>query len=73
MHTPLVDGQIDDTAKARGLTRDEVVKTVLLAAQPTKEFVTVEQVAGIAAFLCSPEANQINGADISVDGGWVAQ
>ncbi len=73
VHTPLVDNQIDDTAKARGLTRDEVVKDVLLAAQPTKEFVTVEQVAGFAAFLCSPDADQINGANLSIDGGWVAQ
>lgn len=73
VHTPLVDAQIDDTAKVRGLTRDEVVKNVLLAAQPTKEFVTAEQVAGFAAFLCSPDADQINGADLSIDGGWVAQ
>ncbi|CAN0588727.1 unnamed protein product, partial [Laminaria digitata] len=52
VHTPLVDGQIDDTAKARGMTRDEVVKNVLLAAQPTKEFVTAEQIGGFVAFLC---------------------
>ena len=73
VHTPLVDGQIDDTAKARGMTRDQVVKDVILAAQPTKEFVTAEQIAGFAAFLCSPDADQINGADLSIDGGWVAQ
>lgn len=73
VHTPLVDNQIGDTAKARGMTREEVVTDVLLAAQPTKEFVTVEQVAGFAAFLCSPDADQINGADLSIDGGWVAQ
>ena len=73
VHTPLVDGQIDDTAKARGMTRDQVVKEVILDAQPTKEFVTVEQIAGFAAFLCSPDADQINGADLSIDGGWVAQ
>ena len=73
VHTPLVDGQIDDTAKARGMTRDEVVKNVLLAAQPTKEFVTAEQIGGFVAFLCSPDADQINGADLSIDGGWVAQ
>ena len=73
VHTPLVDGQIDDTAKARGMTRDQVVKEVILAAQPTKEFVTAEQIAGFAAFLCSPDADQINGADLSIDGGWVAQ
>lgn len=73
VHTPLVDGQIDDTAKARGMTRDEVVKNVLLAAQPTKEFVTAEHIGGFVAFLCSPDADQINGADLSIDGGWVAQ
>ena len=73
VHTPLVDGQIDDTAKARGMTRDEVGKNVLLAAQPTKEFVTAEQIGGFVAFLCSPDADQINGADLSMDGGWVAQ
>ena len=73
VHTPLVDGQIDDTAKARGMTRDEVVKNVLLAAQPTKEFVTAEQIGGFVAFLCSPDADQINGADLSMDGGLVAQ
>jgi 3-hydroxybutyrate dehydrogenase len=73
VHTPLVDGQIGDTAKARGMTREDVVKNVLLAAQPTKEFVTAEQIGGFVAFLCSPDADQINGADLSMDGGWVAQ
>lgn len=71
--TPLVQGQIADTAKARGMTEDQVKNDVLLAAQPTKEFVTVEQIAGVAAFLCSPAADSINGAEISVDGGWTAQ
>jgi 3-hydroxybutyrate dehydrogenase len=73
VHTPLVDGQIDDTAKARGMSHDDVIKNVILAAQPTKEFVTVEQIAGFAAFLCSPVADAINGADLSIDGGWTAQ
>ncbi len=73
VHTPLVDGQIGDTAKARGMSRDEVIKSVILAAQPTKEFVTVEQIAGFAAFLCSPTADSINGAELSIDGGWTAQ
>lgn len=72
VHTPLVDAQIADTAKARGMTEDEVKEKVLLAAQPTKEFVKVDQIAGFAAFLCSPDADQINGADLSIDGGWVA-
>lgn len=73
VHTPLVDGQIDDTAKARGLSREEVINDVLLAAQPTKEFVKVEDVAGMVQFLISDAANQINGAALSIDGGWVAQ
>lgn len=73
VHTPLVDGQIDDTAKARGISREEVINNVLLAAQPTKEFVKVEDIAGMVQFLISDAANQINGAALSIDGGWVAQ
>ncbi|WP_084420614.1 3-hydroxybutyrate dehydrogenase [Henriciella litoralis] len=73
VHTPLVDAQIGDTAKARGMSEDEVVKDVILAAQPTKEFVTVEQVAAMAVFLTSPGGDQINGAMMQMDGGWVAQ
>lgn len=73
VHTPLVDGQIDDTAKARGISREEVINNVLLAAQPTKEFVKVEDIAGMVTFLISETANQINGAALSIDGGWVAQ
>ncbi|MEM7766707.1 MAG: 3-hydroxybutyrate dehydrogenase [Pseudomonadota bacterium] len=71
--TPLVEGQIADTAKSRGITEEEVKRDVLLAAQPTKEFVTVEQVADFASFLCSPGASAFNGAILSMDGGWVAQ
>ncbi len=73
VHTPLVDGQIDDTAKARGISREEVINNVLLAAQPTKEFVKVEDIAGLVTFLISDAANQVNGAALSIDGGWVAQ
>ena len=70
--TPLVENQIPDTMKARGLTREQVMNDVLLAAQPTKRFVTPEQVAAMALFLCGDAAAQITGANISVDGGWTA-
>lgn len=70
--TPLVEQQIPDTMKTRGLTRDQVVNDVLLDAQPTKEFVTAEQVATLALFLCRDEAAQITGANLSIDGGWTA-
>ncbi len=70
--TPLVEKQIPDTMKARGLTAEQVKRDVILAAQPTKEFVTVEQVAAMAAYLASDDAAQINGALLSMDGGWTA-
>ena len=70
--TPLVENQIPDTMKARGLTREQVMNDVLLAAQPTKQFVTPEQVAALALFLCREEAKSITGANLSVDGGWTA-
>jgi 3-hydroxybutyrate dehydrogenase len=73
VHTPLVENQIPDTMKARGMTREQVIKDVLLAAQPTKQFVTVEEIGAIAVFLTTPAADQINGASIDVDGGWTAQ
>lgn len=70
--TPLVDGQIADTAKARGISEEAVVRDVLLKAQWTKKFVTVEQLAGTALFLCSAAAENITGIALPVDGGWTA-
>lgn len=71
--TPLVQRQIPDTAKARGISEEEVVKNVLLAAQPTRKFVTVEQVAALAVYLASDAAASITGAILPIEGGWTAQ
>ena len=70
--TPLVENQIPDTMKARNMTREQVMNDVLLAAQPTKRFVTPEEVAALALFLCRDEAKSITGANLSMDGGWTA-
>ncbi|PBC07883.1 3-hydroxybutyrate dehydrogenase [Mesorhizobium sp. WSM3859] len=70
--TPLVEKQIPDTAKARGITEQQVIKDVLLAAQPTKQFVTVEQVAALCLFLASDDAASITGAVMPIEGGWTA-
>src|SRR5690349_3130381 len=70
--TPLVENQIPDTMKARNLTREQVMNDVLLAAQPTKQFVTPEEVAAMAVFLCREEARSITGTNLSIDGGWTA-
>ena len=71
--TPLVENQIPDTMRARGLTREQVMSDVLLAAQPTRKFVTVDQVAALALFLCRDESSAMTGANLSMDGGWTAQ
>ncbi|MGR9108693.1 MAG: 3-hydroxybutyrate dehydrogenase [Gammaproteobacteria bacterium] len=73
VQTPLVEGQIDDTAKARGIDREAVIRDVLLAAQPTKRFVQCEDLAALVLFLAGDHAAQINGASLSIDGGWTAQ
>jgi 3-hydroxybutyrate dehydrogenase len=70
--TPLVERQIPNTMEARKMTREDVIDKVLLAAQPTKQFVTVDQVAAALVFLCSDGASQITGTNISMDGGWTA-
>jgi 3-hydroxybutyrate dehydrogenase len=70
--TPLVEKQIPDTMKARNMTKEQVIHDVLLEAQPTKQFVTVDQVAALAVYLCSDVAAQITGSNLSMDGGWTA-
>jgi 3-hydroxybutyrate dehydrogenase len=70
--TPLVEKQIPDTARARGITEEQVRRDVLLASQPTKRFVTVEQIAGLVTFLCSSDADSITGAVMPIEGGWTA-
>jgi 3-hydroxybutyrate dehydrogenase len=70
--TPLVERQIPDTARARNMSEEQVKQDVILAAQPTKEFVTVEQVAALAVYLTSDAAKQITGALLPIDGGWTA-
>jgi 3-hydroxybutyrate dehydrogenase len=71
--TPLVENQIPDTMAARGMTRAQVLDQVLLAKQPTRKFVQPEEVAALAVFLCRDEAQNINGANYSIDGGWTAE
>lgn len=71
--TPLVEKQIPDQAKARGMSEAEVIQKVILEAQPTKQFVTVEQIGALALFLTTPAAAQITGAALQIDGGWVAK
>lgn len=71
--TPLVEKQIPETAKARGLTEEQVIRDVLLHAQPTRQFVTTKQLGALAVFLCSSAAASITGAALPVEGGWTAQ
>lgn len=71
--TPLVQKQIPETAKARGISEDQVIRDVLLHAQPTKQFVTTEQIGALAVFLCTGGAASITGTALPVDGGWTAQ
>ena len=72
VRTPLVEAQIPDTAKARGITEEEVVRDVMLAGQPTKKFVGLNELGALAVFLCSDNAASITGAALQIDGGWVA-
>jgi 3-hydroxybutyrate dehydrogenase len=71
--TPLVEKQIPDQMKTHNMTEEQVKHDILLAAQPTKQFVTAEQVASLAVYLCSDAAAQITGTNLSIDGGWTAQ
>ncbi|MEQ1774957.1 MAG: 3-hydroxybutyrate dehydrogenase [Burkholderiales bacterium] len=71
--TPLVEKQIPDTAKTRGITEEQVINNVLLAAQPTRQFVTIEQVASLAVYLASDAAASVTGSLMPIDGGWTAQ
>ena len=70
--TPLVEKQIPEQAKARGITEQQVISDVLLAAQPTKRFVTVEELSATVNFLCTDNARSITGTTLPVDGGWTA-
>lgn len=72
VHTPLVDAQIDDTAKARGISRESVIRDVMLGPQATKRFVTTDEIGGFVSFLCSDAAASITGALLPIDGGWTS-
>jgi 3-hydroxybutyrate dehydrogenase len=73
VETPLVTGQVADTAQVRGITEEEVVRDVMLAAQPTRKFIQIDEIAEMVVFLCSDAAASITGATLPVDGGWSAQ
>jgi 3-hydroxybutyrate dehydrogenase len=72
VRTPLVDKQVDDQARAHGIPRERVITEVILKPQPTQRFVEVEEVAGMVVFLCSPSGVSVNGAMLSMDGGWTS-
>jgi 3-hydroxybutyrate dehydrogenase len=73
VQTPLVDGQIDDQAKAHGMSREDVIRDIVLASQPSKRFVEVEHIADTVLFLCGPAGASFTGAALSIDGGWTAR
>ena len=73
VRTPLVEGQIESQSKVTGLPREQVIRDVILAAQPSKRFVEVEEVAALAVFLCGDDARSITGSAIAIDGGWTAR
>lgn len=73
VRTPLVEGQIDSQAKSHGMPRERVIREVILAAQPTRRFIEVDEVAALAVFLCGEQARSITGAAIPIDGGWTAR
>lgn len=73
VQTPLVDGQIDDQAKAHGLSRDDVIRDIILESQPSKRFVESAHIAELALFLCGPGGGSMTGAALSIDGGWTAR
>ncbi len=73
VRTPLVEGQIADQAKAHGMSEEQVIREVILAAQPNKRFVTLEELAALTRLICSPEGRSFNGAAIAMDGGWTAR
>jgi 3-hydroxybutyrate dehydrogenase len=73
VRTPLVEAQIPDQARTRGITEDEVVQKVMLAGQPTRRFVGIDEIASLVAYLASDAAASITGATLAIDGGWTAQ
>ncbi|MEX1148085.1 MAG: 3-hydroxybutyrate dehydrogenase [Sphingomonadales bacterium] len=73
VRTPLVEGQIDEQAKAHNMPRDQVIRDVILASQPNKRFTETSEIAAMALFLCSAHGRSINGAALTMDGGWVAR